>query len=176
MRKFFFLALVLLSATLARAQTAGGLIDVTVERAWARATVPGQQMAGVYMTLTSAATARLVGAASPLAERIEIHEMSRQGDVMRMRAAPTLTLPAGQAVALAPGGRHLMLMGLKRPLAARADVPLTLTFENGSGLQGSIELTVPVRALGRPDVQPAGHAAPASEASPDAASGGAGAS
>ena len=156
MRKSYFLALAaLLAASAAWAQPKGGLIDVAVGRVWARATVPGQQTAGVYMTLKSAAPARLVGASSPLAERIEIHEMSLQGDVMRMHATPALPLPAGQAVALKPGGGHLMLMGLKQPLTPRADVPLTLIFEDGSGMKGSIELRVPVRALGRPDPQAA---------------------
>ena len=103
MRKSYFLVLAaLLAASAAWAQPKGGLIDVAVERVWARATVPGQQTAGVYMTLKSAAPARLVGASSPLAERIEIHEMSLQGDVMRMHATPALPLPAGQAVALKP--------------------------------------------------------------------------
>ena len=148
MRKSYFLALAaMLAASAAWAQPKGGLIDVAVERVWARATVPGQQTAGVYMTLKSAAPARLVGASSPLAERIEIHEMSLQDDVMRMHATPALPLPAGQAVALKPGGGHLMLMGLKQPL--------TLIFEDGSGMKGSIELRVPVRALGRPDPQAA---------------------
>lgn len=127
---------------------------VSAVQAWARATVPGQQMAGLYLTLRATAPARLTGVSSPLAERIEIHEMARQGDVTHMRALPALALPAKQCVALKPGGKHLMLMGLKQALTPRDVVPLTLRFESRDGTQSVLDLQVPVRALGQPDPPP----------------------
>ena len=123
---------------------------VRAEGAWARATVPGQQATGAFMTLTAPAGARLVGASSPAAGVAEIHEMAMQGDVMKMRAIESLALPAGQPVQLKPGGHHIMLLDLKAPLAEGATVPLTLLFKDAAGKSGKIELQVPVGAVTTP--------------------------
>ena len=102
----------LLSAP-AWAQTAA----VKVEGAWARASVQGQKATGAFMRLTAKDGARLVRAESPAAGLAEVHEMKMEGDIMKMRAVPTLDLPAGKTVELKPGGYHIMLLDLKAPLA-----------------------------------------------------------
>ena len=133
------------------AQTA----PVTVEGAWARASVQGQKGTGAFMQLTAREPLTLVGASSPAAGVAEVHEMKMEGDVMRMRAIPALELPAGKAVALKPGGHHLMLMDLKAPLKPDTQVPVTLTFRNAKGETSSLQLSVAVSA------QPPAGAAPA---------------
>ena len=103
--------------------------DLEVKDAWARATVAGQKASGAFMTLTSAKGAALVGGSSPLAKSVEIHEMKHEGEVMKMRAASRVELPAGKAVALT-GSYHIMLMGLSKELKAGDTVPLTLQIES----------------------------------------------
>lgn len=100
-----------------------------IENAWVRATVPGQQVAGAFMDITSPLPARLVKVESPLGAA-EIHSMALRDGVMEMRRVEALELPAGQTVRLAPGGYHIMLIGLKSPLKAGSKVPLALTMEN----------------------------------------------
>jgi periplasmic copper chaperone A len=95
------------------------------------------------MTLTAAQSLRLVGVASPVAGVAEIHEMKMEGDVMRMRAIQALDLPAGQSVALRPGGYHLMLMDLKQALAKDTQVPLTLRFADAQGRTSEMQLSLP---------------------------------
>jgi copper(I)-binding protein len=117
---------------------------VKVESAWARVTVPGQKGTGAFMTLTAAQGLRLVGVQSPVAGISEIHEMKMEGDVMRMRAIPALELPAGQAVALRPGGYHLMLMDLKQALVKDSQIPVTLRFQDAQGKPSQVQLSLPV--------------------------------
>lgn len=131
-----------LVAGLAQAQT-------TVTDAWARGTVPQQQGTGAFMRITSASGGRLVGVASPVAGIAEIHEMKMEGGVMKMAAIPSLELPAGQPVELKPGGYHLMLMGLKQQLKGGETLPLTLTIEAKDGRKETLELKLPIRALGQ---------------------------
>ncbi|HWV17522.1 MAG TPA: copper chaperone PCu(A)C [Rhodocyclaceae bacterium] len=119
--------------------------DVEVKDAWARATVPGQQASGAFMTLTSAKGAVLLGGSSPVAKSLEIHEMKHEGDVMKMRAVSRLDLPAGKAVELS-GAYHVMLMGLNKELKAGDKVPLMLTIEQ-NGKQESVSIDAEVRAL-----------------------------
>ena len=96
---------------------------------WARATVPGQKVGGVYMEIVSPRDARLVGVFSPAAGAAEVHSMTMDGGTMRMRAVEALDLPAGTPVKLAPGGYHVMLFDLKKPLVAGQTVSLTLVIE-----------------------------------------------
>ena len=120
--------------------------SVKVENAWARATVPGQKTGSGYVDLTSAADAALVAAGSPLAERAELHSMTMDGGVMRMRALPRVELPAGKTVKLAPGGLHVMLVDLKQPLKAGDKVPVTLSVQSSGTSLTTLKLEVPVRA------------------------------
>jgi copper(I)-binding protein len=81
------------------------------------------------MTLTAKEDSRLLGASSAVAGVTEIHEMAMDGNVMKMRAITMLELPAGRPVQLKPGGYHMMLMDLKRPLAAGEKVRVELRLE-----------------------------------------------
>lgn len=119
--------------------------NVSVTDAWARATMPGQKVSGAYMQIRSDADARLVGASSPAVPRVEVHEMKMDGDVMRMREVKAIELPKGKAVSLEPGGYHIMLMNLAKPIAAGEIIPLVLTVESG-GKQQTIEVKAEARA------------------------------
>ncbi len=116
----------LLAALLISASVFAG--DIQVENAWARATAPGQDTAGVDLTITSKQAAELVGASSAACKSIELHSMKMAHDsgMMSMREVPAIELPAGKRVNLGESGYHLMLTGLKAPLKAGDIVPLTL--------------------------------------------------
>lgn len=124
--------------------------QVTVKDPWVRGTVAQQKATGAFMLLESATDARIVSAASPVAGVVEIHEMRMEGDVMRMRAVDGLDLPAGRSVELKPGGHHVMLMDLKKPLSEGDMVPLTLTLETRDGKRSTLEVQAPVKALTTP--------------------------
>ena len=121
------------------------LADVAVQNAWVRTTVPGQKASGAFMTLTAKADLQLVGVSTPVAGVSEVHEMKMTGDIMQMRAVPSLALPAGKAVTLRPGGYHIMLLDLKTALPKDTTVPMTLLFKDVKGAQSQLQLTVPVR-------------------------------
>jgi len=137
-RKFAVAAALSFAAFAAAAQ-------VAVSEPWVRGTVASQMATGAFMKITAAAPARLVGARSPVAGVVEIHEMAMVNNVMRMRAIDALELPAGKAVELRPGGYHVMLMDLQRDLKEGETVPLTLVIEQG-GKRQSVEVKAPVRA------------------------------
>jgi len=115
---------------------------------WARATVPGQKVGGVYMEIVSPRDARLVGVFSPAAGAAEVHSMTMDGGTMRMRAVEALDLPAGTPVKLAPGGYHVMLFDLRKPLVAGETVPLTLVIEETGKRAHKITVSAIVRASG----------------------------
>lgn len=119
-----------------------------VSEPWARGTVAAQKASGAFLQLRSPDAARLVGASSPLAGRVEIHEMKMADGVMQMRQITALELPAGQTVELKPGGYHLMLMELKQPLKAGEQLPLELRVERAGKPVERLKLSLPVRALG----------------------------
>jgi periplasmic copper chaperone A len=119
---------------------------VKVEGGWARATVQGQKATGAFMKLTAPQASQLVAVSTPAAGVAEIHEMKMDGGVMKMRALPALDLPANQAVALQPGGYHVMLMDLKAPLMKDSTVALTLTFKDAKGVQSQQQISLPVSA------------------------------
>lgn len=112
---------------------------------WVRATVSGQKATGLFVELKSPTAARLVGGSSPVAATVEVHEMRMDGGVMRMRAVDALPLPAGQAVALKPGGYHVMLMGLKDSVKPGDTVPVTLRIERDGGKVETLEIQAPAR-------------------------------
>jgi hypothetical protein len=115
---------------------------------WARATVPGQKVGGVYMEIVSPRDARLVGVSSPAAGAAEVHSMTMDRGTMRMRVVEALDLPAGTPVKLAPGGFHVMLFDLKTPLVAGQKVPLTLVIEETGKRAHKITVSAIVRASG----------------------------
>ena len=111
--------------------------------AWARPTVAGQSAGGGYVTIVGGNAAdRLISASAPVAKSVELHTMEMQGDVMRMRQIPDVAVPAGTEVALKPGGKHLMFMGLKEPLQAGSSFPLTLRFEKAGEVTVQVKVAV----------------------------------
>jgi copper(I)-binding protein len=122
---------------------------VTATDAWVRGTVPAQKTTGAFVTLESSGAAKVVGVRSPAAKTAEIHLSEQRGGVMHMHAVDALALPAGKRVELKPGGYHVMLMGLTRPLAAGEQVPLTFTIEDPQGRRTQLEVRAEVRPLGR---------------------------
>ena len=121
--------------------------DVTVKDAWVRGTVPAQTTTGAFMTITSTTEAKLVGAASPIAKMVEIHESMMHGSTAHMQEVTAVTLPAGKAVQLKPGAHHVMLMGVSKPLKPGESVPITLTIEE-KGKRSTLEVKAAVRPIG----------------------------
>jgi copper(I)-binding protein len=114
--------------------------QVSAEQPWTRVTPPGAKVGAGFMVLKNAGAAdRVVGASSPVAGRVEMHVTVREGDVMKMREVKGFDVPAGGSFELKPGGAHLMLMDLKRPIKKGEKVPLTLKLEKGGELK--LELT-----------------------------------
>ena len=114
---------------------------------WARATPPTAPSGGGFLTVTNTGTTadRLVSVSSPAAAQVQVHEMKMDGTIMRMRELENgLEIPPGATVALAPGGLHLMMMGLKAPLKEATRVPVTLVFEKA----GKVDVELQVMALG----------------------------
>ena len=135
---------VLFAALLAFTSSAAGAAELSVTDAFSRAT-PGAGPGVAYLTIHGGDTPdRLVSASTPRSAKVELHTMTMDGDVMRMREVDALDVPAGGEVKLAPGGMHLMLMGLAAPLKAGDTVPLTLHFDHA----GDRVVEVPVGAIG----------------------------
>lgn len=102
---------------------------VSIQNAWVRPTNAGQEVGAAYMTLTSTQDVTLVGIESNITKSVEIHSMSMEGGVMKMRMLDTLPLTAGKPYKLAPGGFHLMLFDLKKPLNVGDQVDFVLHFK-----------------------------------------------
>lgn len=108
-------------------------------------TPPNARNAGGFLSIYNYAsdTNRLVSASSPVAERVELHTMTMENDVMRMREMEDgIELPGETQVDLAPGGLHIMFINLSGPFVEGEEVPVTLTFESGD----EREIMLPVRA------------------------------
>lgn len=130
----------------AQAAQAAGL---SVSGAWTRATPAGAKVAGAYVAIANRGPKPdvLTGGRFDVAGRVEVHDMTMTGGVMRMRRLENgLEIPAGGAVELRPGGLHLMLMDLKRPLKQGETIRGVLTFRDA----GDIEVAMPVEAAGAP--------------------------
>lgn len=135
-------ALFLVAAAPATAETGA----IRIEHPWSRATPAGATTGAAYMTIGNAADAedRLTGASSDVATATEIHEMKIADGVMKMRTVTDgLAVPAHGSVALKPGGYHVMLIGLKKPLKAGETVILTLDFAKA----GRVDVSTPVMAM-----------------------------
>jgi periplasmic copper chaperone A len=120
---------------------------IRVSDAWARATATGQTTAAVYATIVNegAAGDRLVAASSDRAAQAMLHEGSVENGIARMRMVDRIGLAPGQRLELKPGGTHVMLTGVARPLNAGNQFTLRLRFEKGG------ETTVPVTVVGAGD-------------------------
>ena len=121
--------------------------DLVITQAWTRATPNGAKIGGGYLTIENKGTApdRLVSGSGDVAGKIEVHEMSMDNGVMKMRALDKgLTIEPGKTVKLAPGGYHLMMFDLKAPLKQGDKVPVTLEFEKA----GKVSVSLDVQAVG----------------------------
>jgi copper(I)-binding protein len=145
--KFLAFAAGLALASAALAQPA----QLEINNAWAGATPGSAENGAAYVTITSPTADRLVSASTPVAKKTELHTMSMQGMVMKMRPVSGVDVPAGQPVSLKPGGEHIMLMGLNQPLREGQSFPLTLDFEKA----GPRTVTVSVEKAGAKGPGPA---------------------
>lgn len=130
------IALCLVAASgMAAEMTKHGTLDIS--RPWTRATPPKAPTGGGYVTIanTGSEPDRLVAVSTDVAGMAEIHEMSMDGGVMKMRPlGEGVEIPPGETVVLAPGGLHIMMMKLKGPIAEGDMVPVTLTFEKAGDI------------------------------------------
>lgn len=110
--------------------------DLRIEHPYARPTPPGATTAGAYFTIRNAGARadRLLRVSSPVAQSTELHSMTMDGAMMRMRAIAALDIPAGARVSLADAGYHVMMTGLRQPLSPGTRVPLTLTFDRSGSI------------------------------------------
>ncbi|HEY0918120.1 copper chaperone PCu(A)C [Devosia sp.] len=121
--------------------------DLTLAGPFTRATLPAAKSGGGFLAITNNGTVadRLLSAASDAAEMVQLHEMKMEGDKMLMaEKAAGIEIPAGETVLLAPGGLHIMFMGLRAPFVEGTKVPVKLTFE----LAGTIDIELAVMAVG----------------------------
>lgn len=120
--------------------------DIEIRNAWARATPPRAPAGGAYLTITNkgAVTDNLISAQADIAKTTELHTHMAQGDTMRMIALSSVEIPAGRVVEFAPGGLHVMLIGLKAPLKEGATLPLVLEFAQA----GKVTVVAEVKPVG----------------------------
>ena len=146
MRRPLLFAFVLLLAC----QGHGADDALLLSDAWIRETPPGRDVAAGYLTITNPSETDhlLLGAQSPDA-RVEVHEMRHEDGMMRMRRLESLTIPAGEAVALAPGATHLMLFGVDATRAGR-EIEIEFRFEHGAAITETFVVRRPAA------MQPAG--------------------
>ena len=156
-----FAALAVAAVTLTasvHAESRSGLMlvandGIVVHEAWARASIGTSGTGAAYITLMGGAQAdSLVAVSTPVAATAEVHETINDNGVMKMRSAGSIAIPPGQMVTFAPGGTHIMLMGLKQKLVAGQSFPLTLTFAHAP----PVTVDVKVRGLGH-DAPVGGH-------------------
>lgn len=126
------------------AETPTATAAVTATDAWCRPSPNGAKAGGCYVTLTAATDDRLTGGSTPRAGSLQVHEMKTENGMMKMaELTGGLPLSADQAVALAPGGNHLMLIGLTAPLVAGETVPLTLQFASAPAITVQAQVRQP---------------------------------
>ena len=120
--------------------------SIEIKNQWVRASNDGQDVSAAYMTIVSNEDTSLIKIDSDVADVIEIHSMSMENGVMKMRMLDTLDLIAGKPTELSPGGFHLMLFDLKKPLAAGKEAHFTLHFKNKAGQEKTISVTSAIKA------------------------------
>ena len=145
--RFVGLAAALLISFAGHAEGDAAVGGIEVSGAWTRATAPGQEQAGVDLSITSRQAASLVGVSSPAAGSAELHSMTNEDGMMRMREVKSIELPAGKRVDLGASGYHLMLNELKAPLKEGDSVPLTLSIKVGAQNVAVIKTVAKVRSL-----------------------------
>ena len=122
------------------------LAQVSIDQPWMRATPPGAKVAGGFMTVINKGDQadRLVGVASPVAARVELHVHVHEGGMMKMKQVAGFDIPAEGKFVLKPGGAHLMFVDIKRPITQGETIPVTLKFEKA----GELKIDYPVAGLG----------------------------
>ena len=133
--------------------------NITITGAFSRATLPNAPVGGGFLTLTNAGSVDdvLVSASAPIAAETQLHEMAMEGDVMKMRQLKEgIPVPAGQTVTLAPGGLHIMFMGLNGPIVEGQSIPVTLTFQQAGTV--TLDMAVGATAADAPAHDMSGHA------------------
>jgi len=139
----FSIALMALAGSIQAQEAKVG--SIKIENAYVRATAPGQPAAGAFMKIENSGSAdQLVSASSPAAGEVQLHQMSMEGNVMKMGQVKDIAVPASGSVDLKPGGYHIMLMNIKAPLRAGETVPVKLKFAKA----GEVEVKLPVNAVG----------------------------
>lgn len=137
----FVFALAMLAPSLgaARDYALGGL---AVTQPWARFTAPGAANGAAYLVIRNngAEPDRLIGAATPRAAKVELHESAMEGEVMTMRPREAIEIKPSETVRFEPGGLHIMLFGLSAPLKEGEAFPLTLRFEKAGALTIEVEV------------------------------------
>jgi copper(I)-binding protein len=126
---------------------------LTIGHPWSRATPKGAQVAAGYMTITNTGSTpdRLVSASAEISNDVEVHEMSMDGGVMKMRELKDgLVIPPGATVELKPGSYHLMMMKPAKQLVKGERIKGSLTFEKA----GKVDVEFAVEAMGG---TPGGH-------------------
>jgi copper(I)-binding protein len=121
--------------------------DLQIDHPWSRATVPGAKVAGGFLQIENHGVApdRLIGVSVPFADKAEIHESSVENGVARMRPLENgVEIKPNETVEFAPGGKHLMFVGLGAPLVKGQKVKGELTFEKA----GKVEIEFAVEAAG----------------------------
>jgi copper(I)-binding protein len=121
--------------------------DLLISQAWSRATPGGAKIGAGYFTIANKGSTadKLVSVSGDIAGKIEVHEMAMNDGVMTMRPVEQgLTIDAGKTVTLAPGGYHLMMMDLRKPLKQGDTLPLTLEFAKA----GKVAVTLDVQGVG----------------------------
>jgi hypothetical protein len=145
MKQFFSGLLLLLASqlSLAHAAQAG---DISIDGAWARSTAVQASNGAVYLNISNAGNTpdTLLSASSSVAQQTQLHQTSMDNGIMRMRMLTDgVVIPPGKAVHFAPGGLHIMLLGLKTPLKIGEHFTLALTFAHA----GTVEVPVNVRDM-----------------------------
>jgi periplasmic copper chaperone A len=138
----------LIGAFLFLLATAAWAGDVTLTKAWARETAPGQDSGSIQFVIQSEKDAKLIAVASPVAESVEIHSMVHENGRMKMRAIESINLPAKREVNLGKSGNHVMLLNLKQPLKAGDSVPFTVTVEFADHRKETLEAKATVKGSG----------------------------
>jgi copper(I)-binding protein len=153
MRKAAFrqtLAILLLVAPTAAAHAGevARLGPLEIDTPWARATIGTARPGAAYVTFrnTGDQLEKLVDISTPAAAHSEVHEMTHEGGVMKMRPVGPLEIPPGEEVRLEPGGMHIMLMQLRQPLREGESIPITFIFRQA----GEITVSAPIASLAAP--------------------------
>lgn len=150
MRLFLpFTTAVLLTAVAAISFARGAEVEtggIAITAAWARATPPGGKVGAAYINIENRSDTeeRLLGAASPAAGSVSVHETVEEDGIAKMRPLPSLSVARGATLEMKPGGIHLMLTGLSAPLREGEQIAVTLQFEDA----GSVTVPVEVMPLG----------------------------